>query len=77
LRLQTNLHRRLAGLRAVHRAPKVDYTIGENSAKMPEHGIARAKEVMAAAGATDICVNCPILYGVIRSSRATGRCSIR
>ena len=44
-------------------APKVDYTIGENSAKMLEHGIARAKEVLAAAGATDVCVNCPILYG--------------
>ena len=44
-------------------APKVDYTIGENSAKMMEHGVARAKEVLAAAGATDICVNCPILYG--------------
>src|SRR5438552_1074223 len=44
-------------------APKVDYAIGENSAKMMEHGVARAKEVLAAAGATDICVNCPILYG--------------
>ena len=44
-------------------APRVDYTIGENSARMLEHGIARAKEILAVAGATDICVNCPILYG--------------
>jgi len=34
-------------------APRVDYTISENSAKMMEHGIARAKQVLAAAGATD------------------------
>ena len=44
-------------------APRVDYTIGENSAKMLEHGIARGKEILAAAGATDICVNSPIPYG--------------
>src|SRR5260221_8939435 len=44
-------------------APRVDYTIGENSARMLEHGIARAREILAAAGATDICVNCPIPYG--------------
>jgi choline dehydrogenase-like flavoprotein len=44
-------------------APRVDYTISRNSAKMMEHGIARAKQVLAAAGATDICVNSPILYG--------------
>src|SRR5215472_9867266 len=43
--------------------PRVDYTIGENSAKMLEHGIARGKEILAAAGATDICVNSPIPYG--------------
>jgi len=28
-----------------------------------EHGIARAKQILAAAEATDICVNSPILYG--------------
>ncbi len=44
-------------------APRVDYTISKNSAKMMEHGIVRAKQVLAAAGATDICVNAPILYG--------------
>lgn len=44
-------------------APRVDYTIGENTAKMLEHGIARARELLTAAGASDICVNNPILYG--------------
>jgi choline dehydrogenase-like flavoprotein len=44
-------------------SPRIDYTISENSDRMLEHGIARAKEVLAAAGATDICVNKPILYG--------------
>src|SRR5579872_3840253 len=44
-------------------APKIDYTISENSRKMMEHGIARGKEILATAGATDICVNCPIAWG--------------
>ncbi|HET6608268.1 MAG TPA: GMC family oxidoreductase [Rhodopila sp.] len=44
-------------------APKIDYTISENSHRMMEHGIARAKEFLAEAGARDICVNSPILYG--------------
>ncbi len=44
-------------------APRIDYTIGENSRKMMEHGIARGREVLDAAGATDICINTPILYG--------------
>ena len=44
-------------------SPKIDYTLSDNSKKMMEHGIARAKEVLAAAGAEDICINSPILYG--------------
>jgi choline dehydrogenase-like flavoprotein len=32
-------------------APKIDYTIGENTRRMMEHGIARAEEILAAAGA--------------------------
>jgi len=51
-------------------APRVDYTIGENSAKMLEHGVARAKEILAAAGATDICIIAP-------SCMAAGICSGR
>jgi choline dehydrogenase-like flavoprotein len=44
-------------------APKIDYTIGANSHKMMQHGIARAKEVLTAAGAGNICVESPILNG--------------
>jgi choline dehydrogenase-like flavoprotein len=44
-------------------APRVDYRIGENTARMMAHGIARAKEILEAANAADICVNSPILYG--------------
>jgi choline dehydrogenase-like flavoprotein len=35
-------------------APRIDYTIGENTRRMMEHGIARAEEILAAAGATRI-----------------------
>ena len=42
-------------------APRIDYTISENTARMMEHGIARATEMLRAAGASDICVNSPIL----------------
>ena len=44
-------------------APRIDYAIGENTARMMEPGIARAKDILAAADATDICINSPILYG--------------
>jgi choline dehydrogenase-like flavoprotein len=44
-------------------APRVDYTISENSRKMLEHGVARGKEILAAAGASNICLNVPIPYG--------------
>jgi choline dehydrogenase-like flavoprotein len=44
-------------------APKIDYTISSNSARMMEHGIARAKEILAAADATDVCVTSPVVYG--------------
>jgi hypothetical protein len=30
-------------------APKIDYTIGENTRRMMEHGIARASEIIATA----------------------------
>lgn len=35
-------------------APRIDYTISENTRRMMEHGIARAEEILAAAGATRI-----------------------
>ncbi len=44
-------------------SPKIDYTISENSHRMLDHGIARAREILAAAGATDIGVERPILFG--------------
>ena len=44
-------------------APRIDYTISENSRRMMDHGIARAKEVLAAAGATNIGVQSPIVNG--------------
>jgi len=44
-------------------APRIDYTIGENSRRMMDHGIARAREVLEAAGARDIAVEAPILNG--------------
>ena len=41
-------------------APKVDYRMSENSLKMMDHGIARATEVLQAAGAREVLVN-PLL----------------
>ena len=41
-------------------APKVNYRMGENSLKMMDHGIARATEVLQAAGAREVLVN-PLL----------------
>ena len=35
-------------------APKIDYTISENCARMMEHGIAKATEILEAAGAKNI-----------------------
>ena len=35
-------------------APKIDYTISENTRRMMEHGIARAEEILTAAGATNL-----------------------
>ncbi len=44
-------------------APRIDYKIGENSARMIAHGLAHATKVLEAAGARDIHTNSPILYG--------------
>jgi choline dehydrogenase-like flavoprotein len=44
-------------------APKIDYTISENSNRMLDHAINSATEILTAAGATDIGVERPILYG--------------
>ncbi|MBL8673721.1 MAG: GMC family oxidoreductase [Rhodospirillales bacterium] len=44
-------------------APRIDYTLGANSLRMMDHGILRAKEILAEAGATNIGVESPILNG--------------
>src|ERR1700755_3532445 len=44
-------------------APKIDYTISENTRRMMEHGLARGRDILEAAGATDICYNSPIPWG--------------
>ena len=40
-------------------APKIDYTISENTRRMMEHGIARATEILTAAGATNLVHRAP------------------
>jgi choline dehydrogenase-like flavoprotein len=44
-------------------SPKIDYTLSANSLRMMDHGIARAKEILAEAGATNVGVQSPILNG--------------
>ena len=46
-------------------APRIDYTLGDNSRKMMAHGIARAKEILATAGADPdtIGVEDPVVNG--------------
>lgn len=45
-------------------APRIDYTVGENTQRMMEHGIARSVEILEAAGATQIHLPPP---GVLNS----------
>jgi choline dehydrogenase-like flavoprotein len=42
-------------------APKIDYTISENTRRMMEHGIARASEILATAGAKNISASRTVL----------------
>ena len=44
-------------------APKIDYRLSENSLQMLEHGIARATEVLHAAGAHDVLTESPMKWG--------------
>jgi choline dehydrogenase-like flavoprotein len=44
-------------------APKIDYTLSENSRAMMDHAIARATEVLEAAGAHDISSESPLSIG--------------
>jgi choline dehydrogenase-like flavoprotein len=42
-------------------APKIHYTISENTRRMMEHGIARAQEILIAAGATNLYTSRTVL----------------
>ena len=42
-------------------APKISYTISENTSLMMEHGIARAKEILTVAGARNISASRTLL----------------
>lgn len=44
-------------------APKIEYTLSENTRKMMAHGIARSKELLAVAGATNVGGEAPIFNG--------------
>ncbi|MCW5734436.1 MAG: GMC family oxidoreductase [Enhydrobacter sp.] len=44
-------------------APRIDYTLSDNSRRMMAHGIARATQVLETAGARDISTEAPILNG--------------
>ena len=43
-------------------SPKVHYRVGENTSKMLDHGIARATEVLQAAGAQDVHSNLSLIH---------------
>jgi choline dehydrogenase-like flavoprotein len=44
-------------------APRIEYALSDNSRKMMAHGVARSKEILAAAGAANIGGESPILNG--------------
>jgi len=44
-------------------APKITYTLSDNSIRMMDHAIERGSEVLRAAGAIDILTQAPISYG--------------
>ena len=44
-------------------APKISYTLSENSERMLQHGVERGTEILKAAGAVDVMSEWPIPYG--------------
>jgi len=44
-------------------APKIDYTLSENSRRMLEHSVARGTEILRAAGAHDVGFESPLGHG--------------
>ena len=47
-------------------APKIDYTLSENSRRMLDHAVGRATEILRAAGAHDVGTKCrsPMAAGI-------------
>jgi choline dehydrogenase-like flavoprotein len=43
-------------------APRISYTLSENSAKMLDHAVARGIEVLQAAGAKDVFTTAPVPF---------------
>lgn len=43
-------------------APRIAYRLGENTRRMLDHSIARGREILAAAGASDIVTRAPLSY---------------
>jgi choline dehydrogenase-like flavoprotein len=43
-------------------APKITYRVSDNSERMLEHGVARATEVLEAAGAREVAVQSPLPF---------------
>jgi choline dehydrogenase-like flavoprotein len=44
-------------------APRIDYTIGENTSRMLDFAIERGKDILAVAGARNVFVQRPVVYG--------------
>ena len=44
-------------------APRIDYTLSENSRRMLDHSVDRATEILQAAGAVDVYSESPIAVG--------------
>ena len=44
-------------------APKIDYTLSDNSRRMLDHAVARASEILRAAGAHDVWHEAPLADG--------------
>lgn len=44
-------------------APKITYTLSDNSKRMMDHAVGKAIEILRAAGATDVISEAPLMWG--------------
>lgn len=44
-------------------APKITYTLSDNSKRMMDHAVGKATEILKAAGATDVISEAPLMWG--------------